>query len=61
MTILTNLFVSHPFGQIEQGAHYALYKKIIVLIDEERAFQEKAVVELVYKFDEDSYHECLKW
>ena len=25
-----------------------------------KAFLEKAVVELVYKFDEKSYHECLK-
>ena len=36
------------FGQIEQGAHYLL------------AFLEKAVVELVYKFDEKSYRKFLK-
>ena len=44
------------FGQIEQGA---LNKEILNLLDEESVSGE-AVVELVYKFDEKSYRECLK-
>ena len=46
----------HPSGQIEQGAHY-IRKSLIYL---KKAFLERAVVELVYKFNELSYHECLK-
>ena len=37
-------------------ARYALYIKILDL----KAFLEKVVIELVYKFDEKSYSECLK-
>ena len=40
-------------------AKRALYKKILDLLDEESVLEE-AVVELVYKFDEKSYCECLK-
>ena len=45
------------FREIEQGAYY-IGKSLIYLMRE--AFLEKAVVELVYKFDEKSYLECLK-
>ena len=40
-------------------ARCALYKKILDLLDEESVSGE-AVVELVYKFDEKFYRECLK-
>ena len=40
-------------------AKRALYKKILDLLDDESVLEE-AVVELVYKFDEKSYRECLK-
>ena len=47
---------SYP-GQIEQGVHY-IRKSLIY--STRTAFLEKAVVELVYKFNEKSYCECLK-
>ena len=40
-------------------ARCALYKKILDLLDEE-SVSGKAVVELVNKFDEKSYSDCLK-
>ena len=33
---------------------------IFLVYSKRKAFLEKAVVELAYKFDENSYHECLK-
>ena len=39
-------------------AKCALYKNILDLLDEESVLEE-AVVELVYKFDEKSYHESI--
>ena len=58
--ILTDAFVLANVSSIQTNKiKCALYKKIIDLLDEE-AFLEKAVVELVYKFDEKSYLECLK-
>ena len=43
--------------QIEQGAHH-IRKSLIY--STRKAFLERAVVELVNKFDKKSYHECLK-
>ena len=40
-------------------ARCTLYKKILDLLDEE-SFLERAMAELVYKFDKKSYRECLK-
>ena len=62
MTKLTDVLVrvivsSMPSEQIEQGAHYI---RISLIYSTRKAFLEKAVVELVYKFDEKSYRECLK-
>ena len=51
-----NVIVS-SFGQIEQGVHY-IRKSLIYSM--RKAFLKCAVVELVYKFDEKSYRECLK-
>ena len=45
------------FGQIEQGAHN-IRKSLIYSM--RKAFLERAVVELVYKFNEKSYCDCLK-
>ena len=42
----------HPAGQIEQGVHY-IRKSLIY--STRTTFLEKAVVELVYKFDKKSY------
>ena len=59
MTILTDSFVRvivHPSGQIEQGTHYI---RKFLIYSKRKTFLEKAVVELVYKFDKKSYHECL--
>ena len=47
----------HPSGQIEQGAHYI---RISLIYSTRKAFVEKVVVELVYKFDEKSYCKCFK-
>ena len=47
----------HPSEQIEQGANYIIKSLIYSM---RKAFLEKAVVELVYKFVEKSYSECLK-
>ena len=44
------------FGQIEQGVHYIGN----LIYSMRKVFMECAVVELVYKFDEKSYRECLK-
>ena len=61
MTILTDAncatVIVSSFGQIEQDAHL-IWKSLIYSM--RKAFLEKAVVELVYKFDEKSYRECLK-
>ena len=46
-----------PSGQIEQGVH-CIRKSLNY--STRKAFLEKAVVELVYKFDEKSYCECFK-
>ena len=43
--------------QVEQGAHYI---RKFLIYSKRKAFLVKAVVELVYKFDEKSYRECLK-
>ena len=43
--------------KIEQGAHY-IRKSLIY--STRKAFLKCAVAELVYKFDEKSYRECLK-
>ena len=43
------------FRQIEQGVHY-IRKSLIYSM--RKAFLERAVVELVYKFDKKSYREC---
>ena len=40
-------------------ARCALHRNILDLLNEERIL-ERAVVELVYKFNEKSYRECLK-
>ena len=40
-------------------ARCALNKEILIVVNEE-VFLEKAVVDLVYKFYEKSYRECLK-
>ena len=42
------------FGLIDQGAHKSFIYSM------RKAVLERAVVELVYKFDEKSYCECLK-
>ena len=55
MTELTVAFVwvlVSQSGQIEQGAHYIRESMIYSM--------RKAVVELVYIFDEKSYHQCMK-
>ena len=60
---LTNVFVQVIVSSIRtnRARWCALYKKILDLLDEERkVFLEKALVELVYKFDEKSYRKCLK-
>ena len=49
MTIIVS-----SFRQIEQGTYY------IVIYSMRKAFLECAVIELVYKFVEKSYCECLK-
>ena len=57
----SNLFVRvmcHQSGQIEHGVHYI--RKCLIYLTR-KAFLEKAVVELVYRIDEKSYRECLKW
>ena len=46
-----------PPGQIEQGVH-CISKSLNYSM--RKAFLEKAVVELVYKFDEKSYCKCFK-
>ena len=62
MTILADelrsatVIIVSSFGQIEQGVHYI--GNLIYSLRE--AFLECAVVELVYKFNEKSYRECLK-
>ena len=59
MTILmvcATIIVS-SYREIEQGAYYIGNSLIYSM---RKAFLELAVVELVYKFDEKSYHECLK-
>ena len=43
--------------QIEQGAHY-IRKCLIYLM--KKAFLERAVLEVVHKFDKKFYHKCLK-
>ena len=45
------------FGEIEKGVHYI---RKLLIYSKRKAFIEHAVVELVYKFDEKFYHECLK-
>ena len=52
MTIILSFF-----GQIEQGVHYI---GKILIYSMRKVFLDHAVVELVYKFDEKSYRECLK-
>ena len=52
---LLNEILSDAF--VEQGAHY-IRKSLIYSM--KKAFLEKEVVELVYKFDMKSYWECLK-
>ena len=55
-----NAFVWVIVSSIQKyRAKRALYKKILDLLDDESVLEE-AVVELVYKFDEKSYRECLK-
>ena len=52
MTILDSVTViMSSFGQIEQGAHY-IRKSLIY--STRKTFLERAVVELVYNFDEKS-------
>ena len=46
--------IMSSFGEIEQGAQKFL------IYSTRKALLEKPVVELVYKFDEKSYRECLK-
>ena len=55
MTILTDAFVWVIVSSI-LTTRCALYKKKSM----RNKFLEKAVVELVYKFDEKSYRKCLK-
>ena len=60
MMIPTHAFVRvivSSVQQIEEGAHYI--RKFLIYA-KRKAFLERAVVELVYKFDEKSYRECLK-
>ena len=59
MTILTDAFVLVIVSSIQtirEGVHY-IRKSLIY--STRKAFLEKAMVEL-YKFDEKSYHKCLK-
>ena len=58
MTILTFVWVIVSSIRTNR-ARCAIYKKILIY-STRKAFLEKAVVELVYKFDEKSYRECLK-
>ena len=57
MTVLTDELVLSSFGQIEQGVPY-IRKSMIS--STKKVFLECTVVELVYKYNNKSYHECLK-
>ena len=47
------------YKQSDWFSRCALYKKLLDLLDEESVSGERRV-ELVYKFDEKFYRECLK-
>ena len=59
MSILTDSFVRIIVSSIRTNrTRYTLYKKFLIYY-KRKMFLEKAVVELVYKFDKKSYRECL--